>query len=143
MSELKLRPPLSAFVRWSLAGGGPDEGDGDDAGRGGAVVPGVARAVLDDTFAGLEVNFGTGVQFKKHLTGKDHVEINGVRGVHAGVHGLENFGEAGEFGLEFRQGGKKRGGVGDGFGFRRNGEEAKAEAARGREIARVRRGRAV
>jgi hypothetical protein len=122
---------------------GTDESDRDDAWVGRAIVPGVARAVLNDTIAGFEEEFGAVVEFQINLAGKDDVEIHGVGGVHAGVHWFEDFGHAGEFGLEFGEGGGEIGLLGDGLGARRYGEKAETEAARGREVAWMRRRSAV
>ena len=69
-------------------------------------MPCVTRAVLNDAVASLEMNFSAIVEFHINFTGNDNVVIHGVRGVHAGIHGLENFREPREFGLEFREGGK-------------------------------------
>jgi hypothetical protein len=122
---------------------GTDESDREDAWVGRAIVPAVARAVLDDTIAGFEEDFGAVVEFEINLAGKDDVEIHGVGGVHAGVHWFEDFGHAWELGLEFGEGGGEIGLLGDGLGARRYGEKAETEAARGREVAWIRRRSAV
>jgi len=120
-----------------------DEGDGNDAFLCGTIVPGVAGAVLDDAVAGFEEKFGAVVEFEVDLAGKDDVEVHGVRGVHAGVHRFENFGHAGEFGLEFGEGGGQIGLLSNALGVGRYGEEAETETARRREVAWVRRRSAV
>ena len=76
-------------------------------------MPGVARAVLDDAVASLEVNFSAGIEFEKDFPRNDDVKIHGVRGVHARVHGLEDLGEAREFGLEFSERGGEIGKFGE------------------------------
>jgi len=81
-----------SFLR---AAGGAKKGDGDDARLRGAVVPGVASAVLDDAISWLQEDFRAIVQFEIDLPGKNHVEIDRVRGVHGGVERLEDFGESG------------------------------------------------
>jgi hypothetical protein len=110
----------------------------------------VARAVLDDTIAGFEEEFGAVVEFEINLAGKDDVEIHGVGGVHAGVRWFEDFGHTGEFGLEFGEGGGKIGLLGDGLSVGRDGEKAETKTAGRREVkwmrgrsavARQRRGR--
>jgi hypothetical protein len=103
----------------------------------------VARAVLNDTIAGFEEEFGAVVEFQINLAGKDDVEVHGVGCVHAGVHWFEDFGHAGEFGLEFGESGGEIGLPGDGLGARRYGEKAETKAARGREVAWMRRRSAV
>jgi hypothetical protein len=97
-------------------------------------VPCVARAVLDDTIAGFEEEFGAVVEFEINLAGKDDVEIHGVGGVHAGVHGLEDFGHAGEFGLDFGEGGGEIGLLGSALSVGRDGEKAETKTAGRREI---------
>jgi len=72
-----------------------EEGHGYDAGLRRTVVPGVAGAVLDDAIAGFEMQFRAIIQFEIDFTRNYYIEIDGVRGVHGGIHGLENFGEAG------------------------------------------------
>jgi hypothetical protein len=111
-----------------------DESDRDDAWIGGAIVPGVTRAVLDDTVAGFEEEFGAVVEFEIDLAGKDDVEVHGVGGMHARVHGLEDFHHAGKFGLDFGEGGGEIGLLGDGLRAGRDGEKAETKTARGREI---------
>ena len=106
-------------------------------------MPGVTRAVLDDTIAGFEKEFGAVVEFEINLAGEDDVEIHGVRGVHAGVHRFEDFDHAGEFGLEFGEGGGEIGLLGNALRVGRYGEKAETEAARGREVAWMRRRSAV
>jgi len=106
-------------------------------------VPGVTRAVLDDTVARFEEEFGAVVEFEIDLAGKDDVEIHGVGGVHAGVHRFEDFGHAGEFGLDFGKGGGEIGLLSDGLRVGRYGEKAESEAAHGRKVAWMRRWSAV
>jgi len=113
---------------------GAEQGYGDNAGGGGTVVPGVARAVLDDAVSGLQVNLGAGIEFQKNLTGNNHIEIHSVRSVHAGIHGFENFGEAGKFGLEFREGCREIGELREVLRIGRHDEEAEAKASSGREV---------
>jgi hypothetical protein len=82
-----------------------DQNYGDDAIFGGAILPGVACAVLNDAISGLEEDFGAVVEFEIDFAGKDDVEVDGVCGVHARVHGFEDFDHAGKLGLDFGEGG--------------------------------------
>ena len=101
-------------------------------------MPGVAGAILNDAVAGLEEDFGAAVELQTDFAGKDDVEIHGVRGVHAGMHGFEDFDHAREFGLDFGEGGGEIGALWNFAGARRNGEEGETETASGREVAGMR-----
>jgi hypothetical protein len=120
-----------------------DKGYGDDAIIGRAILPGVAGAVLDDGIAGFEEEFGAIVEEEMDFAGEDDVEVDGVRSVHAGMHGLENFDHAGKFGLDFGERGDEVGVFGNFAGAGRNGEKSETKTAGGREVARVRRRSAV
>ena len=117
---------------------GADENNSDDAILGGAIFPSVASAVLDDGIAGFEEEFGAVVEDEIDFAGEDHVEVDGVRGVHTGMHGLENFDHAGKFGLDFGERGDEVGVFGNFAGSGGNGEKSETETADGREVARVR-----
>lgn len=122
---------------------GAYESNGDDAILGGPIFPGVASAVLDDGIAGFEEKFGAIVEEEMDFAGEDDVEIDGVRGVHAGMHGLENFDHAGKFGLDFGERGDEVGVFGNFAGAGRNSEKSETKTPGGREVARVRRRSAV
>jgi hypothetical protein len=122
---------------------GADEGNGDDAILRGAIFPGVAGAVLDDGIAGFEEEFGAIVEDEIDFAGEDDVEVHSVGGVHAGMHGLEDFDHAGKFGLDFGEGGREIGVFGNLAGAGRDGEESETETAGGREVAWMRGRRAV
>jgi hypothetical protein len=115
-----------------------DEGDCDHAILGGAILPGMARAVLDDAVAGFEEDFGALVEFEIDFAGEDDVEVYGVGSVHAGVHWFEDFDHAGEFGLDFGEGRGEIGVLRNFAGAGRNGEEGETETAGGREVTGMR-----
>jgi hypothetical protein len=60
-------------------------------------VPG---AVLDQDVTGLEVHFGAVVEFYVDLAGQDEVDVDRVRGMHAGVVRLEHVEQAGDVPLD-------------------------------------------
>ena len=103
----------------------------------------MAGAVLDDAVAGFEEEFGAVVEDEIDFAREDDVEVNGVGGVHAGMHWFEDFGHAGEFGLDFSEGGDEIGVVGNFVSSRRDGEEGETETPGGREVTGMRGRRAV
>jgi hypothetical protein len=98
----------------------------------------VAGAVLDDGITGFKEDFGAIVEDEIDLAGEDDVEVDGVGGVHAGVHGFENVGHAREFGLDFGEGGEEISVLGNFAGAGRDGEESETETTGGREVTRMR-----
>jgi len=114
---------------------GADEGNDDDAILGGAIFPGVAGAVLDDGITGFEEELGAVVEDEIDFAGEDDVEVHGVRSVHAGMHGFEDFDHAGKFGLDFGEGGWEVGAFWNFAGAGWDGEECETEATGGRKVA--------
>ena len=106
-------------------------------------MPDMAGAVLDDAVSGLEEDFGAIVEFETDFAGENDVEIHGVGGVHAGVHGFEDFDHAGKFGLNFGEGRGEIGVFWNFAGARRDSEERETETASGREVSGMSRRRAV
>jgi hypothetical protein len=117
---------------------GANESYGDEAIFGGAIFPGVAGAILNDGIAGSEEDFGAVVEHEIDFAGEDNIEIDGVGGVHAGVHGFEDFDHAGEFGLDFSKGSQEIGVFWNFAGAGGNGEEGEAKTAGGREVTGLR-----
>src|ERR1035437_6887608 len=68
------------------------------------VAPGVARTVLHDRIAGLQVDFLPVVQLEPDLAGNYVLEVDRVRGMHAGVAGLHVGGHTGQLRFQFREG---------------------------------------
>src|SRR5258705_201943 len=132
-----LRRPRKLFGIRSAALLGADQRHSNDAIFNGAILPGVAGAVLNGAIAGFEEDFRAVVEFEIDFAGKDDVEIHGRRGVHAGVHWFEDFSHAGKLGLDFGEGSGKISVLWNFAGAGRHGEECEAESAGWREVARM------
>jgi hypothetical protein len=86
------------------------------------------------------VDFDAVVEFHVDLAGQDEVDVDGVRGVHAGVVRLEHVEQAGDVPLDLAGRGGRVEVVRQGRGARAEGEEAEPEPAGRREAgARLRR----
>src|SRR5215831_9230400 len=81
----------------------PQQADGDHAWRIGAIVPGVAGAVLHHAIACFQEHLRAVIQLEPYLAGHDDVVIDGIGGVHAGLIGLHDLSQAGEFSLHLRE----------------------------------------
>src|SRR5690348_10500148 len=101
------------------------------------VAPAVAGAVLHHGVARAQQPLGAIVQLQDHLAAEDHLEVDGVGGVHAGVVRLEHVEHPGQRGAGLLLGRRqvevrgRRGALGRDHG------EAEAKAVNSREVAAV------
>src|ERR1700728_3955294 len=82
-----------------------DERYGDHRGHVARVRPAVAGAVLDIGVAGMEGDLRPVVEFEGDVAREYDAVVDGGRGVHAWLVGLEILGHTGKLPFELRQGG--------------------------------------